>query len=71
MELDTFNILREYSRCFPSSCFSASLKLADMTSWVGRIKIIITLLICLILYPWRFGSFYTLLFGSSCVIRTV
>lgn len=39
-----------------------------MTSWVGRIKIIITLLNLFNPLPWRFGSFYTLLFDSSCVI---
>ena len=39
-----------------------------MTSWVGRIKIIITLLNLFNTLPWRFGFFYTLLFDSSCVI---
>ena len=39
-----------------------------MTSWVGRIKIIITLLNLFNPLPWRFDFFYTLLFDSSCVV---
>ena len=35
-----------------------------MTSWVGRIKIIITLLNLFNPLPWRFGFFYILLFDS-------
>ena len=39
-----------------------------MTSWVGRIKIIITLLNLFNPLPWRFGFFYILLFESYCVV---
>ena len=39
-----------------------------MTSWVGRIKIIITLLNLFNPLPWRFGFFYIQLFESYCVV---